>query len=124
MAEAYATFASGGIHCDPIILDTITDSSGKALRDAERELQAGDLRRRRGRHELVAGQRDDRAAPVPGWPPPTAARRPARPGTIDSNAAVWFVGYTPQVAGAAMISIDNQRRPFVKSADGLPGQRT
>ena len=28
MAEAYATFASGGIHCDPIILDTITDSSG------------------------------------------------------------------------------------------------
>ncbi len=44
----------------------------------------------------------------------TADRRPqaGKTGTIDSNAAVWFVGYTPQVAGAAMISIDNQRRPF------------
>ncbi len=44
----------------------------------------------------------------------TADRRPqaGKTGTIDSNAAVWFVGYTPQVAGAAMISIDNRRRPF------------
>ena len=44
----------------------------------------------------------------------TADGRPqaGKTGTIDSNAAVWFVGYTPQVAGAAMISIDNtaQRR--------------
>ena len=39
-------------------------------------------------------------------------------GTIDSNAAVWFVGYTPQVAGAAMISIDNTREPFVRTASG------
>ena len=29
VAEAYATFASGGIHCDPIILESITDSSGR-----------------------------------------------------------------------------------------------
>ena len=32
MAEAYATFASGGIHCDPIILESITDSSGRRWR--------------------------------------------------------------------------------------------
>ena len=50
----------------------------------------------------------------------TADRRPqaGKTGTIDSNAAVWFVGYTPQVAGAAMISIDNQRSPFVESGQG------
>ena len=50
----------------------------------------------------------------------TADGRPqaGKTGTIDSNAAVWFVGYTPQVAGAAMISIDNQRRPFLKSEAG------
>ena len=50
----------------------------------------------------------------------TADRRPqaGKTGTIDSNAAVWFVGYTPQVAGAAMISIDNQRSPFVDSGQG------
>jgi membrane peptidoglycan carboxypeptidase len=36
-------------------------------------------------------------------------------GTIDSNEAVWFAGYTPDVTGVAMISIDNTKRPFIKS---------
>ena len=51
----------------------------------------------------------------------TGDRRPqaGKTGTIDSNAAVWFAGYTPQIAGAAMISIDNQRKPFVRSASGF-----
>ena len=42
----------------------------------------------------------------------TADGRPqaGKTGTIDSNAAVWYVGYTPQIAGAAMISIDNERK--------------
>jgi membrane carboxypeptidase/penicillin-binding protein len=57
----------------------------------------------------------------------TADRRPqaGKTGTIDSNAAVWFVGYTPQVAGAAMISIDNTRAPFLRDGatyrNGLKG---
>jgi len=36
-------------------------------------------------------------------------------GTINSNEAVWFAGYTPEIAGVAMISIDNTKSPFVKS---------
>jgi len=50
----------------------------------------------------------------------TADGRPqaGKTGTIDSNAAVWFAGYTPQVAGVAMISIDNTRAPFVKGGAG------
>ena len=50
----------------------------------------------------------------------TSDRRPqaGKTGTIDSNAAVWFAGYTPQIAGAAMISIDNTRQPFNRSASG------
>ena len=35
-------------------------------------------------------------------------------GTIDSNEAVWFAGYTPEIAGVAMISIDNTKKPFIK----------
>ncbi len=31
-------------------------------------------------------------------------------GTIDSNEAVWFAGYTPEIAGVAMISIDNTQQ--------------
>ena len=31
MAEAYATFAARGIHCDPIIISKVTDRNGKEL---------------------------------------------------------------------------------------------
>ena len=66
VAEAYATFASGGIHCDPIILDTITDSSGE-----KREAPSANCKRvisdgRRRRHELAAVQRDDQGHRHPG----------------------------------------------------------
>jgi membrane carboxypeptidase/penicillin-binding protein len=36
-------------------------------------------------------------------------------GTTQSNAAVWFAGYTPEIAGVAMISVDNTRAPFSKA---------
>jgi membrane peptidoglycan carboxypeptidase len=117
MAEAYATFASGGIHCDPIVLDTITDSSG-AKRDTpsancERVISA----------EVAAAVNSMLGSVMTrgtGSRVAIADRRPqaGKTGTIDSNAAVWFAGYTPQIAGAAMISIDNQRRPFLKSEPG------
>jgi membrane carboxypeptidase/penicillin-binding protein len=47
----------------------------------------------------------------------TADRRPqaGKTGTINSAEAVWFAGYTPDIAGVAMISIDNRKRPFIKS---------
>ena len=36
-------------------------------------------------------------------------------GTINSAEAVWFAGYTPEISGVAMISIDNTRVPFSKA---------
>ncbi|HKN46171.1 MAG TPA: penicillin-binding transpeptidase domain-containing protein, partial [Propionibacteriaceae bacterium] len=39
-------------------------------------------------------------------------------GTINSNEAVWFAGYTPEIAGVAMISVDNTKRPFIKRGAG------
>ena len=79
VAEAYATFASGGIHCDPVILDSITDGSGQAREVPERELQAGHQRGRRRRGELAAVRGDDQGHRRPRGRPPTAVRRPARP---------------------------------------------
>ena len=59
MAEAYATFASGGIHCNPVIVDTITTTRGEELEapgaDCKRVIEQG----RRQRDELDAGLRDD-----------------------------------------------------------------
>ena len=39
-------------------------------------------------------------------------------GTINSNEAVWFAGYTPEIAGVAMISIDNTQKPFMRKKPG------
>ena len=117
VAEAYATFASGGIHCDPIIVESITDSTGQA-----REAPSANCQRVIS--EDVAAAMNSLLSRVmtngTGDRVITADRRPqaGKTGTIDSNAAVWFVGYTPQVAGAAMISIDNRRRPFDPSKSG------
>ncbi|HEY5821817.1 MAG TPA: transglycosylase domain-containing protein [Propionibacteriaceae bacterium] len=111
MAEAYATFAAGGIHCKPVIVDTIKDSTGK-------ELAAPDADCKRVMTEDVANAVNSMLASVitqgTGGRAATADGRPqaGKTGTIDSNKAVWFVGYTPEVAGAAMISVDNTRAPF------------
>jgi membrane peptidoglycan carboxypeptidase len=117
MAEAYSTFASGGIHCDPIIVSGITDSAGKS-----REVTSANCQRVIS--EDVANAMNSLLSSVvtsgTGRRAMTADGRPqaGKTGTIDSNAAVWYVGYTPQVAGAAMISIDNTRKPFIQTSSG------
>jgi membrane peptidoglycan carboxypeptidase len=119
MAEAYATFAARGIHCNPIIVSKITTRDGKKLAvpdagckrvistdvaDGMNKLLGSVMTKGTGRRVLTADHR------------PQAGKT----GTIDSNEAVWFVGYTPEIAGVAMISIDNQKKPFRK---GKPGFR-
>ncbi len=59
LAEAYATFASGGIHCDPIIIDSIIDHRRRDAGRTEWELPAGDQQGRRERDERSARRRDD-----------------------------------------------------------------
>lgn len=117
VAEAYATFASGGIHCDPIIISSITDGTG-----ADREVPSANCERVISAD--VANAMNSLLSSVmtkgTGRRVMTADGRPqaGKTGTIDSNAAVWFAGYTPQVAGAAMISVDNTRKPFLKGQSG------
>ena len=109
VANAYATFASGGIHCDPVIVTKVTDSSGTSL-----DVPDGDCKRVISAD--VASAMDSLLSSVvtkgTGARARTADGRPqaGKTGTIDSNAAVWYAGYTPQVAGAAMISIDRERK--------------
>ena len=115
MAEAYATFAARGIHCDPIIIESVTTRTKKKL-----EVPDGNCKRvmskdvADGMNKLLAGVMKNGT----GTRARTADGRPqaGKTGTIDSNEAVWFAGYTPDVAGVAMISIDNTKKPFIKSS--------
>jgi len=104
MATAYATLAAHGIECDPRPLSTVTDAAGKPVatdhaRDCRRVLETG-----------VADTVTSVLAGVLTQTGATAAGKglPARPaagktGTLDDQAAAWFVGYTPQLSTAVVL---------------------
>jgi membrane peptidoglycan carboxypeptidase len=117
MAGAYATFAAGGVHCTPVIIDKITDSSGDPVSapDAQcTQVIQPDIAN--AVNDLLSHVIDDGT----GSPARTADQRPeaGKTGTIDSNAAVWFNGYTPNAEAVSMISVDNTRKPF-RNGGGL-----
>ena len=114
MAEAYATVAARGIHCDPVIVSKIKTRAGKSLQpldanckrvmdqdvaDGVNKMFKSVVDKGTGKRAKVFGEGD-----IAG-----------KTGTINSNEAVWFAGYTPEIAGVAMISIDNTKSPFIKS---------
>ena len=123
MTEAYATFAARGIHCKPIIISKITTRNGKSLDipDADcRRVMSKDVAdgvnkvlksvvdKGTGQRVRIYGQGD-----IAG-----------KTGTTQNNKAVWFAGYTPEIAGVSMISYDKTRKPFKnKARRGIKGYR-
>ena len=101
MAEAYATFAARGIHCDAHPVTQILDRHGKPLKLAEP-----------GCERVLTQQVADgvnyvlRGVMEPGgFGAGLALEQPSagKTGTTTENKAVWFVGYTPNLATAAMV---------------------
>jgi membrane peptidoglycan carboxypeptidase len=120
MAEAYATFAARGLHCNPIIIDTITTQDGSQLAPPSadcKQVIPQDVAD--GVNKVLAYVMTNGT----GAKAATADHRPqaGKTGTISSNEAVWFAGYTPEVAGVSMISIDNQKNPFIKNRQARGG---
>ncbi|WP_255422082.1 MULTISPECIES: transglycosylase domain-containing protein [unclassified Tessaracoccus] len=113
MAEAYATFANRGIHCTPIILETVTTKDGSSLAvppaDCKQVI----------RPEIADGVNFILKSVIDngtGRPARLSDGRPqaGKTGTISENQAVWFAGYTPEMAGAAWIAID-KTNPWYES---------
>lgn len=110
MAEAYATFAARGIHCDPVIVSKITTRTGKLLeppnanckRVISKEVADGMNRLLNG---VMKGRGTGTRARIP-----FIENQAGKTGTINSNKAVWFNGYTPLLAGSAMIAIDPTKK--------------
>ena len=114
VAEAYATVAARGKHCNPVIIAKITTRAGKnlAVPDANCQ-QVMDKSVADGVNKMlksVVNNGTGRPARVFG-----EGDIAGKTGTINSNEAVWFAGYTPEIAGVAMISIDNTMEPFSKA---------
>ena len=112
MAAAYATAASGGLYCTPQPVSEIVGLDGDVVKAYEPECT-------RILSEEVAAQINDitRGLQEPGgfgYSRGTGLRIPsaAKTGTTQSAKAVWYVGYTPELATAAMIA--------GADADGVP----
>ncbi|MGY4718759.1 transglycosylase domain-containing protein [Naumannella cuiyingiana] len=121
VAEAYATFAARGKHCKPIIIKAMKDSNGKDVKVPSADCkQVMDQGVADATTELLRGVMNGTGAParIPGGYP-----QAGKTGTIDSNSAVWFAGYTPEVAGAAMIAVDKTNDYWDNRRKSLKGMR-
>ncbi len=109
MASAYATFAAGGLHIDPIFVTRIEDSDGRVILEAlptiERAIDAEVAEQvtavltevvRRG-----TGQEAKIGRPVAG-----------KTGTSEGQYDAWFVGYTPELAAAVWVGFPQGDQPL------------
>jgi membrane peptidoglycan carboxypeptidase len=113
MAEAYATFAARGKHCASHPVTSITDAAGHVLKrypdKCDRALPQSTAD---AVNDVLRGVQEPGGFGYDlggtGLPVPSAAKT----GTTQDGKSVWYVGYTPQIATAAMIagaSKDGQR---------------
>ena len=111
MASAYATFAARGKHCDNRPVTEIRNSEGKVFKKYRKDCN-------QVMQEKTADTVNDilRGVIEPGgFGQALALNKPSagKTGTINSNMAVWFNGYTPALATAAMIAGANQQGHWV-----------
>lgn len=122
MAEAMATFASGGIHCDAVIIGSMTTADGKPLAtpsaNCQRTVDAGVAAAVNKVLTGVSANGTGKPARVDGY-----QDQAGKTGTTDSNQTVWFVGYTPELAGASMIAIDKTNSYWNTHTKTLKGVR-
>jgi membrane peptidoglycan carboxypeptidase len=113
MAGAYATFAARGVYCAPRPVTEILNSNGKAIETYPQQCK-------QLMPTAVADAVNDilRGVQEPGGFGYGAGINLTQPsagktGTINSNMAVWFMGYTPDLATASMIAGANSQGEWI-----------
>ncbi len=106
LAQAYATFAARGLHCDPRPVTQVLDSSGQVLKDFASQCE-----------QVMPGATADavndilRGVMEPGgFGQNIAIDKPSagKTGTNQQNMSVWFAGYTPSLSTVAMVAGANE----------------
>lgn len=101
MAEGYATFANRGTHCTPVAIESITDARGKRLRMPRTTCERAMSQRTADTvNSLLRGVVEDGTGKQAGLQGRDSA---GKTGTTDQRYAAWFVGYTPNMAGAVWV---------------------
>ncbi|GAA0581550.1 penicillin-binding protein [Kribbella sandramycini] len=106
MANAYATFAARGVYCRPLIVLSVRDKANKPIATPRSQCKRA----------LAPGVADgvNRVLSAVMDPGGTGGRLrfgnwdlAGKTGTIQDNKAVWFAGYAPNLAAAAVVADAN-----------------
>ncbi|MEU5364574.1 transglycosylase domain-containing protein [Streptomyces sp. NPDC005925] len=119
MANGYATFAARGMHCTPIAIKSISRRVGEKTQSLEvpkstcsramSEQTADTI------NTLLKGVVEDGTGTQAGL----GSRQSAgKTGTTDFRYAAWFVGYTPNMAGAVWVGDPTHKRRMVDISIG------
>lgn len=119
MANAYATFASRGTYCTPVAVESITQRVG----DQTRSLKVPKSTCSRAMSEktadtvntLLRGVVEDGTGKQAGLDNRPSA---GKTGTTDERYAAWFVGYTPNMAGAVWVGDPAHKRKMQQISIG------
>ncbi|MFG3110490.1 transglycosylase domain-containing protein [Streptomyces tendae] len=110
MASAYATFASRGMYCTPVAIESITQKVGNKQKSLEvpkstcsramTEKTADSV------NTLLQGVVDSGTGKAAGLSDRANA---GKTGTTDERKNAWFVGYTPNMSGAVWVGSASQK---------------
>ncbi|AZQ72724.1 penicillin-binding protein [Streptomyces luteoverticillatus] len=101
MASAYATFANHGTYCTPVIVESATGPDGKNLRVPKTKCSRAMSEQTADTvNTLLQGVVEDGTGKEAGLSGRDSA---GKTGTTDERRAAWFVGYTPNMAGAVWV---------------------
>jgi len=108
MASAYATFAARGLHCANRPVTAVVDNNGETMKEYPKDCEQvlpNDVAD--AVNDILRGVQESGGF---GYYAGLALNQPSagKTGTTNDNKAVWFVGYTPNMAAASMIAGANQ----------------
>ncbi|WP_324787108.1 transglycosylase domain-containing protein [Streptomyces sp. H51] len=114
MASAYAAFASRGMYCTPVAIESITQKVG----DRQKSLDVPKSTCSRAMSEktadtvntLLQGVIDSGTGRQAGL---TDRANAGKTGTTDERKNAWFVGYTPNLSGAVWVGSASQQVKMV-----------
>ncbi|MFF2022368.1 transglycosylase domain-containing protein [Streptomyces sp. NPDC058171] len=116
MAGAYATFASRGTYCTPVAIQSITNAEKKSLRVPKTTCSRAMSERTADTvNTLLRGVVEAGTGKEAGL-----GSRPSagKTGTTDFRYAAWFVGYTPNAAGAVWVGDPAHKQRMVNITIG------
>jgi membrane peptidoglycan carboxypeptidase len=104
MANAYATVSAHGVYCEPRVITKVTDRNGKSLSvPAPKCNQAVTRNVADAAAAILTNVVDGNISGRTGGAMSIGRDTTGKTGTINDNAAVWFVGSTPDMAAAVQL---------------------